>query len=350
LQLNAEGQYVLDLTKVSTAQLAAMTSIGDQAQEGGNLLVEGNGQFNNDVNVNGVLWVSPIAGQGPTTDVSDCIDCQELPAIENDADTSTVYTQIGAVSVETNTVDGGGVKIENNGNVSLLRAEHGQLVVNYEQVTAFLVNNDTGEAIDGTYLQSGGYFDDEGEFVVVLDTTSAELPEDQTPLELELNDDGQMVLDLEKVSTAQLAAMTSIDDSSEVSGGDLLVEGNAQIDGELILGGDLILSGDTTNPMGATTKSYVDRKIKNVKDDVDDNSDRLDEVGAMAAAFSAVQPNWKSPGNTQIALGLGYYESEGALAAGIFHHINDTIMINAGVSTTFSEQETAGRIGITWGF
>ena len=87
-----------------------------------------------------------------------------------------------------------------------------------------------------------------------------------------------------------------------------------------------------------------------MKDDIDDNSDRLDEVGAMAAAFSAVQPNWKSPGNTQIAVGLGYYESEGALAAGIFHHINDTIMINAGVSTTFSEQETAGRVGITWGF
>ena len=70
----------------------------------------------------------------------------------------------------------------------------------------------------------------------------------------------------------------------------------------------------------------------------------------MAAAFSAVQPNWKTPGNTQIAVGLGYYESEGALAAGIFHHLNDTIMINAGVSTTFSEQETAGRLGITWGF
>jgi len=25
-------------------------------------------------------------------------------------------------------------------------------------------------------------------------------------------------------------------------------------------------------------------------------------------------------------------------------------MINAGVSTSFSEQETAGRVGITWGF
>jgi len=217
-------------------------------------------------------------------------------------------------------------------------------VVNYEQVTAFLVDNDTGAPIPDTYYQSGGYFDDEGEFEVVLDTTSAELPEDQTPLKLELNADGQMVLDLEKVSEAQLLAMTSIDDSSEVSGGDLLVEGNAQIDGELILG------GETNNPMGAATKSYVDRRIDNVKDDVDDLEDRLDEVGAMAAAFSAVQPNWKSPGNTQIAVGLGYYESEGALAAGIFHHINDTIMINAGVSTTFSEQETAGRVGITWGF
>ena len=83
---------------------------------------------------------------------------------------------------------------------------------------------------------------------------------------------------------------------------------------------------------------------------INDTDDRLDQVGAMSAAFSALVPNSRSAGDTQLSVGAGYYSSEGAIAAGLFHHVNPNVLINAGISTSIGDFETAGRVGITWGW
>ena len=81
---------------------------------------------------------------------------------------------------------------------------------------------------------------------------------------------------------------------------------------------------------------------------IGDVDDRLDNVGAMAAASAHIVPNSRAGGNTQISLGLGHYQGATALAAGVFHYVNDNVMLNAGASSSF--EEISGGAGITFGW
>ena len=83
---------------------------------------------------------------------------------------------------------------------------------------------------------------------------------------------------------------------------------------------------------------------------IDDLESTLDDVGALTSAFSALVPNARAKGDTQVSLGLGNYSSSNALAAGLFHYLNNNILLNAGFSTAFDRNETASRAGITVGW
>jgi autotransporter adhesin len=83
---------------------------------------------------------------------------------------------------------------------------------------------------------------------------------------------------------------------------------------------------------------------------IDDVNNQVDEVGALASAFSALVPNSRTTGNTQISLGLANYSGADAMAAGLFHYVSNNVLVNAGVSTSFSSGETATRAGVTFGF
>ncbi len=78
--------------------------------------------------------------------------------------------------------------------------------------------------------------------------------------------------------------------------------------------------------------------------------DRLDRVGALATAFSALVPNARSRGNTQLSLGIGHYSSENAVAAGVFHYLSDTVLLTAGVSSAFASDSCAGQAGVMVGW
>ncbi|NTV13708.1 MAG: hypothetical protein HGA96_07245 [Desulfobulbaceae bacterium] len=77
---------------------------------------------------------------------------------------------------------------------------------------------------------------------------------------------------------------------------------------------------------------------------------RVDDIGALSSAFSALVPNARATGNTQISLGVGNYGHANALAGGMFHYVNNNLLLNAGISTSFGTRETAGRAGITFGW
>ncbi len=98
------------------------------------------------------------------------------------------------------------------------------------------------------------------------------------------------------------------------------------------------LANDTQNALHA-----LDSRMSDLETEMDD-------VAALSAAFSALTPNARASGNTQISLGLGNYGSVNALAMGVYHYVNDNVLINAGASTTFDHGKTAARAGITFGF
>ena len=83
---------------------------------------------------------------------------------------------------------------------------------------------------------------------------------------------------------------------------------------------------------------------------VDQLEDEMDEVAALASAFSALVPNARSTSDTQLSLGLGNYGSANAVALGVFHYIDDNVLLNVGASTAFGNSKTAARAGITIGF
>jgi autotransporter adhesin len=68
----------------------------------------------------------------------------------------------------------------------------------------------------------------------------------------------------------------------------------------------------------------------------------------MGAAFSALVPNSRSKGNTQLSIGVGAYSNSQAIAAGLFRYIDNDVLLNAGVSAT--SDEVVGRAGITFGW
>jgi trimeric autotransporter adhesin len=77
---------------------------------------------------------------------------------------------------------------------------------------------------------------------------------------------------------------------------------------------------------------------------------RVSDLGALTSAMSALVPNSRAGGNTQISVGAGYYRDSTAVAAGLFHYFTDNILVNAGVSTSLRHSETTGRVGVTYGW
>ena len=53
---------------------------------------------------------------------------------------------------------------------------------------------------------------------------------------------------------------------------------------------------------------------------------------ASMAAMSAMAPNARAKGNTQLTLGTGAYDRNTAAAIGLFHWINNNVMVNMGVA------------------
>ena len=70
---------------------------------------------------------------------------------------------------------------------------------------------------------------------------------------------------------------------------------------------------------------------------------------ASNAALSALVPNARAIGNTQLSAGTGYYDGEFGGAVGVFHYFNDNVLLNAGVSYAGDESLMA-RAGLSFGF
>lgn len=82
---------------------------------------------------------------------------------------------------------------------------------------------------------------------------------------------------------------------------------------------------------------------------INDVNDRVNKVGAMAAAIASLKSIGYNPqAPSEFSIGLGQYKGETGVAMGFFHYPNKNFMINVSLSTAGGE--TMGGIGATWRF
>lgn len=75
---------------------------------------------------------------------------------------------------------------------------------------------------------------------------------------------------------------------------------------------------------------------------------RMEQGLATVTALTALHPNPRHQGRTQISVGTGIYADNVAGAVGIFHYLNDRVMLNAGAAYG-GDTSWAGNVGITIG-
>jgi hypothetical protein len=68
---------------------------------------------------------------------------------------------------------------------------------------------------------------------------------------------------------------------------------------------------------------------------------------ASMAAMSALAPNARATGNTQLSVGTGAYSGHTAAAVGAYHWVTDNLMLNAGAAWGESS-DTIYRLGVTY--
>lgn len=90
----------------------------------------------------------------------------------------------------------------------------------------------------------------------------------------------------------------------------------------------------------------LDTKLNSVDHDVRTLRHHFQSGMASAAALSALVPNARAHGNTQLSVGTGMYHGHGAMAVGGFHWFTDNILFNTGIA--WDDNEATYRMGVTY--
>lgn len=120
------------------------------------------------------------------------------------------------------------------------------------------------------------------------------------------------------------------------------------LDGELVARDEY---QDNQTAVGAINAEAGIRReeVARLDNRIDDVNNRVDKVGAMAAAIASLKSIGYDPqAPSEFSIGLGQYKGETGVAMGFFHYPNKNFMINVSLSTAGGE--TMGGIGATWRF
>ena len=90
----------------------------------------------------------------------------------------------------------------------------------------------------------------------------------------------------------------------------------------------------------------LDSRYYQLSSDIDDLRDDFNAGMATMSAMTALVPNARATGNTQLSFGTGMYEGEAAMALGGFHWVDDNILLNVGAA--WGSADTAYRMGVTY--
>ena len=93
----------------------------------------------------------------------------------------------------------------------------------------------------------------------------------------------------------------------------------------------------------------ISEEVTRLDGRINDVNDRVNKVGAMAAAIASLKSIGYDPqAPSEFSIGLGQYKGETGVAMCFFHYPNKNFMINVSLSTAGGE--TMGGIGATWRF
>lgn len=113
-------------------------------------------------------------------------------------------------------------------------------------------------------------------------------------------------------------------------------------------GGSYMNDTDVVSGAGNSLNQTAER-VGHLEIRVGELEDRIDKVGAMAAAIANLRTMGYDPAApTEVAVGIGQYRDETGAALGLFHYPNRDFMLSLSVST--SGDEVMGGIGATWKF
>ena len=114
------------------------------------------------------------------------------------------------------------------------------------------------------------------------------------------------------------------------------------------MGGGKITGLSNGDLYQGSTDAVTGDQLWNAYRRIDTIDERVQVVGAHAAALSAMHPVAYNPYEpTTISAGVGYYRSEQSLAVGVFHYIRENVLVNAGVAFN-TDGDTMGRAGISF--
>lgn len=95
--------------------------------------------------------------------------------------------------------------------------------------------------------------------------------------------------------------------------------------------------------------SRLNTRVDGLQSQINRLDDKLEKGLATVTALTALHPNPRHQGKTQISIGTGMYADNVAGAVGVFHYLNDKVMLSAGASYG-GDSSFAGNIGVTIGF
>ena len=102
------------------------------------------------------------------------------------------------------------------------------------------------------------------------------------------------------------------------------------------------ISATSTDAVNGSQLNRVANSMNNVVNEVR-------QVGAMSSALSALKPMAYDPYEpTQIMAGYGNYRGDSALALGVAHYKNESMMLHAGVAWAGSNSHMMANAGVTW--
>lgn len=149
-----------------------------------------------------------------------------------------------------------------------------------------------------------------------------------------------------RINSNDVSIGSATDDSKRINLSDL-----GQIDDlDSELQGREEFSSNKTAVGGINAEAAIRREeIARLDNRIDDVNERVDKVGAMAAAIASLKSIGYDPqAPSEFSVGLGQYKGETGVAMGFFHYPNKNFMVNVSLSTAGGE--TMGGIGATWRF
>ena len=280
-----------------------------------------------------------------------------------DYDSSTGTTTIdGNLDVKGDTETGAGGNENVNGSLTVGYTEGSQTIIEDDNITTGIVDANegnftdkvtVGEAgdqtdIDGGTINTGNTTIDGSGMTVGNGTTITDGKVSSTEgdfgnITSKTGTIGNATFDENGMTVGGSDGVSIKDDGITVGG-----EG-----GTVISGSDVVINEGTDSEVSlkdtADRVGNLEQGVSELNNRVGELEDRIDKVGAMAAAIANLRTMGYDPAApTEVAVGIGQYRDETGAALGLFHYPNRDFMLSLSVST--SGDEVMGGIGATWKF